>query len=189
MYRLNSEFEVTMYDYTVSNSDEVELIAEEISEEYGEKIKVTTLGDIMKSVKTISDLSGVIVLIVYIISIIFVLVVAYMVCSKVFFRERKDFGIYKAFGFTSTNLRMQFVLRFLIVAVIGSTIGTILSVIFSKKVIGLVLKMMGITNFNANYSVMGIVGPILLLSLGFGLSSLIISRKIKKVNTRMLIVE
>ena len=47
------------------------------------------------------------------------MVVIHMVCSKAFLRGRRDVGIYKALGFTSGKLQLQFVVRFFIVAALG----------------------------------------------------------------------
>ena len=54
--------------------------------------------------------------IIYLFSICFSLVVTQMVCKKSFMREKTNLGIYKALGYTVTNLRMQFAIRFFIVA-------------------------------------------------------------------------
>lgn len=186
---LDPDFEMTMCDYTISKPDDVKQISEDLIEEFGNKISVTTLLDVLDTVKTISDLSASIVLIVYAISVFFVLVVSYMVCNKIFLREKKDYGIYKAFGFASFDLRVQFALRFLLVSIIGAVLGSVISVLFNKAILGLVLRTLGITNFNAKYTVLGVAGPILLLCCSFTLGACWISRKIKKVDTRMLIVE
>lgn len=64
--------------------------------------------------------------IIYAISVVFSLVVVMMFCKKAFLQERRDIGIYKSLGFTSGKLRLQFAVRFLIVALIGSVLGSVL---------------------------------------------------------------
>ena len=187
--RLDPEFKMTMCDYTLKNPDKAEKIAEVLKDKYSEKVSVETLGDVLDSVKTISDMSVLIVIIVDIVSVLFVLIVAYMICNKVFTREKKDFGIYKAFGFTSIQLRVQFALRFLVISLLGTVIGVVISLLCNKNVLSMVLKIMGITNFNAKYTLFGVLGPVLLLCFGFTAGAFITSRRMKKIDTRMLIVE
>ncbi len=186
---LDPAFKMTMCDYTIAKPNDVQQISDELIKKFDNKIKVTTSADVLDTVKTISDLSAIIVLIVYAISIFFVLVVAYMVCNKVFLREKKDCGIYKAFGFGSFDLRVLFALRFLLVSLIGAVIGAAFSVLVNKAILGMVLKVMGITNFNAKYTVLGVAGPIILLCGSLTLGAYYVSRKIKKVDIRILIVE
>lgn len=187
--RLDSNFEMTMYDYTLTDGDTADDIAAALEDKYENEIEVQTLSDTLDSVKTISEMSVVIVLVVDMVSVFFVLVVALMICSKVFTREKKDFGIYKAFGFTSLGLRMQFALRFFVISIIGSAIGIVISLICNNALLGMVLRIMGITNFSAKYTFMGILVPVLLLCLGFTLGAFYTSRRMKKVDTRILITE
>lgn len=186
---LDPDFEMTMYDYSLTDGNTADDIADALEDKYEDEIEVQTLSDILDGVKTISDMSVVIVLVVDIVSVFFVLIVAFMICNKVFTREKKDFGIYKALGFTSLGLRVQFALRFLVISLIGNAIGIVISLLCNNALLGMVLKVMGITNFSAKYTIMGILTPALLLCLGFTLGAFHTSRRMKKIDTRILIVE
>lgn len=126
---------------------------------------------------------------IYVFSVIFALVVVSMICSKIFTQERRDLGIYKAVGFTSGKLRLLFAVRFLIVGIIGSAIGCALSFIFSSRALKVVLRNVGVTNFISNYSADTIVIPVILLLISFFLFAYIVSRKVKKVEIRELVIE
>ncbi|MBO4496036.1 MAG: ABC transporter permease [Clostridiales bacterium] len=139
--------------------------------------------------KSISAAVDVMKYTIYIFSVVFVLVVVSMICSKIFAQERKDLGIYKAIGFTSAKLRLMFAIRFLIIGVIGSAIGCAMSILFSEKALNKLLYSMGVTNFVSNYKVETILIPLVLLLVGFFLFAYFISRKVKKVQTRELVVE
>ena len=89
--------------------------------------------------------------VIYVISAVFALVVVSMMCSKTFVREKIDIGIYKALGFTSGKLRMQFAMRFLMVAFFGIIIGTALSLTLSDKMLSWMLRSMGIARFVIDY--------------------------------------
>lgn len=126
---------------------------------------------------------------IYVFSTIFVLVVVSMICSKIFAQERKDLGIYKAIGFTSGKLRLMFAIRFLIVGIIGSAIGCVFSILFSGKTLSKMLYSMGVTNFVTEYRTETVLIPLVLLLIGFFLFAYFVSRKVKRVQTRELVVE
>ncbi len=142
--------------------------------------------DDMKSITTAVDVMR---YTIYVFSIVFVLVVVSMICSKIFAQERKDLGIYKAIGFTSTKLRLMFAIRFLIIGVIGSTLGCVMSILFSAKALNKMLYSMGVTNFLSVYKTETILVPLVLLLVGFFIFAYFVSRKVKKVQTRELVVE
>lgn len=127
--------------------------------------------------------------VIYAFSILFALVVVYMVCSKIFIKERIDIGIYKALGFTSTSLRLQFAFRFLIVAGIGSVLGVILSYLLSNRLLNSLLRLMGITNFVADFTNRAILIPIILICFCFFLFAYLVSGRIKRVAVRELVTE
>lgn len=187
--RLDPSIEITTYDYKLADNGKASEIATKLKDQFGNEIEVTTLTDVLGTVNTITSLSKVIVIFVYSISVIFIIVAANMICGKIFLMELRDYGIYKSLGFSSQNLRAQFSIRFGILAVLGSGIGVLLSTMLNKQLIGAILRTLGITNFNANYTVFSIIGPILIMSITMSLSSYILSRKIKNVSTKMLISE
>ncbi len=127
--------------------------------------------------------------VIYSFSVIFALVTVHMVCSKAFIRERADIGIYKAMGFTSGNLRLQFALRFLIVSVLGSVIGAVLSVLFSGKLLNALLRSIGITHLAVDFTLTTFILPIALICICFFVFAYFVSRKIKNVDIRDLVVE
>ena len=127
--------------------------------------------------------------VIYIFSVLFALVVVHMVCTKAFLRERIDIGIYKSLGFTSGNLRMQFAVRFLIVALVGSAIGTILCAAFSGKLLSRLLRLMGISNFAVSFTPGTFLIPIALICVCFFVFSYAASRKMKQVEIKELVAE
>ena len=120
---------------------------------------------------------------------VFVAITVVLVCSKIFAKEKQDYGIYKAMGFTSTRLRRQFAVRFVICAFIGATIGIICTLLFSDALLSGILKMFGMYNFSSSLNVMAAIVPVIFMSLVYYLFSYIVLRKMKKVTPRVLITE
>lgn len=125
----------------------------------------------------------------YVICIIFAAVVVHMICSKIFQRERKDIGIYKAVGMTSSQLRGQFALRFALVAFVGSVIGCAAALLSAKPLLSLLMSMIGLTNFLTDFSSAMLLLPTAAMVLSFFAFSYIASSRVKSVEIRELITE
>ena len=121
--------------------------------------------------------------------LIFAAVVVSMTSKRAFIRERKDIGIYKATGFTVGALRLQFALRFALVALIGSAIGCISGLLWSRKILTYVLRIVGLTDFTSDNEPVTFIIPAVLICVCFFAAAYISSRRIKSVNVRELITE
>lgn len=176
------------YSYDLVDASECQAIAEELNEKYSDLFEAKGFEqDQMLSLYTTSI--DAMTILIYIISIVFSLVVIMMFCKKAFLQERKDIGIYKSLGFTSTKLRLQFAVRFLIVSLIGSAFGAVLSVLFTQPILTATFRILGVSVFNAQFTVMSFVIPILIVAVSFFVFSFFASRKIKKVEIKELVVE
>lgn len=177
------------YVYDLEDDDLADEIYEEITEKYSEKeVYFGYDTDFSGDDSIIFALYGVTILI-YILSGIFVAITVVLVCSKIFAKEKQDYGIYKAMGFTSAKLRRQFAVRFVICAFIGSTIGIICTLLFSNALLSGILKMFGMYNFSSSLNVVAAIVPVVFMSVVYYLFSYIVSRKMKKVTPRVLITE
>ncbi len=175
--------------YSLKDIEGNKQAAEALNEKYGDILTAEALDEEDMYDETISIAIDAMKAVIYIFSIIFSLIVVHMVCSKTFLRERMDIGIYKAIGFTSGNLRMQFAVRFLIVAVIGAVAGTVLSLMFSAEFLGKVLRVMGISHFEVSYTPLTVILPIAIACICFFAFAYIASRKIKKVEITELVIK
>ncbi len=176
--------------YSLESGDDEKLnekIAGSLNEKFGDIIEAEVTNDLIgNSTETAIQAMQ---MIIYVFSVMFSLVVVHMVCSKAFIQERTDIGIYKAVGFTSKKLRMQFAVRFLMVAVLGSAIGSVLSVTLSGRLLSSLLYSIGIIQLEVSFTVFTFVAPIALICVCFFVFAYLVSRKIKKVSIRELVVE
>lgn len=131
----------------------------------------------------------ILVLAVFGVSVIFSAVVISMICTKAFIKERSDIGILKAIGFTAKELQRQFAFRFLIVSATGSVIGGICSLFFTKPLLEMLLRMVGVTRIESNITIVTFIIPAVLICLCFFVFSYFAARKTKKVEVRELISE
>ena len=189
--RLRGE-EVTLYYryYVLEDKTQLDAIEKMLQEEYGDDLEVQVYTEENNPIT--SMYSGIVTLLQIIIdvfSLIFVAVAVRMVCTKVFLQERTDIGIYKAIGFTSGKLRMQFAMRFFLVALVGAMFGILLSVLASRKAIGLVMRFAGVSKLALTFTVESLLVPVLIISVSCMVFAFIAARKIKKVEVRELVVE
>lgn len=185
--RIGIDF-VNYASYSLSDTSRCDELEKALNDKYGDILRCET--NVENSINsTQAVVTNAMKLIIYIFSVIFTLVVITMVCKKAFLQEKTDIGIYKAIGFKVSSLRLQFAVRFLIVSVIGSAIASVLSYLFSSKLLSLLLKSMGITNMTVGFKVLTFAIPIVIILICFFLFSYIVSRKIKEVEVTELIVE
>lgn len=174
--------------YSLKDASQRFAIADQINERFSDIVTATASEE-----DSVMDLYAVarnaMTVIIYVISIVFSLVVVMMVCKKAFLQERRDIGIYKSLGFTSAKLRLQFAVRFLIVSIIGSAVGTVLSFFFTEKVLTMVFRLLGISSFNAQFTVVSFAVPVAIIAVSFFSFAYLASSRIKTVEIKELVIE
>lgn len=175
--------------YNIGNPSKSEKLVQMLNKKYSGILTATDVTEENEGDDIYSFAVNTMKVVIYAFSVIFSLVVVHMVCSKAFLRDKTDIGIYKAMGFTSGNLRLQFAVRFLIIAAIGSAFGTVFSMLFSGKLINIMLKNIGISSFAVELTAGTFLVPIALICGCFFVFAYLVSRKIKSVSVRELVVE
>lgn len=188
--RLGIETKTIYRYYTIKDKSQANAIADEITAKYGDDVKVDVYDeDADSEMQMYNMIISVLKIVIYAFSIIFAFVVVRMVCSKTFIQERTDIGIYKAMGFTSGRLRLGFAIRFLIIAIIGSVFGSVLSVLLSEKILSQLFRLMGMSKVVLEFTAAAMLVPIGAISLSFFVFAYLVSRRVKKVAVRELVVE
>ena len=173
--------------YFLEDASKKEAVTAALNEAYG--------GDVHVHENTWPGLYGIIsamqtlLVFQYGMAAVFILIVTIMTGSKILSEEQSDIGIYKAVGFTSGQLRGAFALRFMLVAVFGSIIGTILAAVLTDPLVSMVMRMAGISNFSSGMTAGNTLVPsaaVILLFTGFAYAA---SWKVKKVDLTALIAE
>lgn len=174
--------------YSISDTSHLEDIKAEINEKYGDILECT-VSDGTEEMSVYQTATDLVKVVIDIFSVVFALVVTIMVCKKCFLQEKTDIGIYKAVGFKISSLRLQFAIRFLIIAAVSSVIGLGLSILLSEKMVTMLLRNMGISAFALEFHAGTFLIPIVMICFCFFAFSYIVSRKIKEVDIKVLITE
>lgn len=126
---------------------------------------------------------------VTIISIILIAAITFLVSLVVAWRETVYGGILKAIGFTPNQLRMQFASRFIFVTLLGSFIGILGSVMLDGRLINLLFSLVNIAGINSGVTIRVLIVNIIFIVLSASVSAWWVSRRMKKLNVRLLLSE
>ena len=171
--------------YSLESDEKTSEIVDALNEKFPELIEARENHGMMEETYEMVIFS--MQIIIYVFSLLFSLIVVHMVCARAFVQERTDIGIYKAIGFTAGKLRLQFAFRFLTAAALGSAIGAVFSYAFSARILGMLLRGIGITSFRTTFDIFTFVVPITVICLGFFAFAWLASRKIRQVEIRELV--
>ena len=175
------------WHYFLTDPSQKTIISEALENTYG--------GDIHVHENTWPGLFGIIsamralVILMYGLVAIFILIVTVMTGSKILSAEQKDLGIYKAIGFSTNRLRLTFALRFGMVALIGSIIGTVLATFLTEPLVSSVMKLAGISNFAAHSTWESTLLPTVVVAFLFTAFSYFAAGKMKRIELTVLITE
>ena len=125
----------------------------------------------------------------YIIVILFVLAVTLLTAGKLLNAEQKDLGIYRAMGFSAGRLRRSFALRFGIIALLGSILGTIFSAVLTDPLVAVLMRMEGISNFSSHPGFGTVLLPGAVVLLLFTAFAWLSAWKIKTIPLSVLVSE
>lgn len=176
-------------EYILEDKQVVSTLVEQLNNQFGDDITVAKAADAFGALDPVVTAVNGVSMLVYLLSVIFVIIVIFLICTKIFGKEHKDYGIYKAVGYTSRRLRLQFALRFVIVSVISSLVGIIMSLALADFCMGFLLSNLGISQFKAEFTLGSLLFPMLFMAVVFFLFSYLLSGKIRRVTPRVLISE
>ena len=119
----------------------------------------------------------------------FILIVTIMTGSRLLAAEQRNTGIYKALGFTSSQLRLSFALRFGMTATLGGILGLALAAVVTDPLVSSTMKLAGISNFTSAPTWNSTLLPIVVVIGLFTLFAYLAASKIKRADLTVLISE
>ncbi len=132
---------------------------------------------------------GLIVMVIVVLNIIVVMVVIRLLMKTIFIKKEKEFGIKKAVGFTSSQLRLQLALSLIPVCIIGALLGAVLGHIFINPLFALIFRSFGIMKSDLIMKPVLILIAVAAVSLLVFVCSYILSGRMKRVSAYKLIQE
>lgn len=112
-----------------------------------------------------------------------------LVIGRMFTAERHDLGVYRALGFTSRALRLQFALRFFLVALAGCALGAAAAALGGSWLMGQLFGLFGVSQFAVDTNPLTVGGLTVGLALVFLVAAYASALKVKRVDVRELVAE
>ncbi|MBR1816593.1 MAG: ABC transporter permease [Lachnospiraceae bacterium] len=187
--RKSSDWTWKIAYYKIEDDSKIDGIIDLINERYGEYNISAAKAELGIADDTIVVAIEGISVVIYVLSAIFIIITVLLVSSKMFEREKKDYGILKSCGFEVGDLRSQFALRFMLASIVGSLLGMVLALIFGERIMSLIFSMFGVMHLDFSFGISALIIPICVMALMFYAFAYLVSRRIKKVSTRVLVVE
>lgn len=125
----------------------------------------------------------------YVIVVIVIFTSVYLSGTKMIYREQHDLTVYRVTGFTVTDLRFSFALRFGVVAAIGALGGLLVSMLLTDTLLDRLLRMAGISGFTSHPDFWALILPALVVSLLFTLFAFHVAKRIGSMEFNSLVIE
>ena len=174
------------------NVKETEKILEECKDKYGAHI-INTM-DFFKiiggSMTTFKSISAMMLVIMIVISVVVIGLILFLLIKSLIYHKRKDYGIYKALGYTSGSLMLQTALSFMPAVVASIIIFSIGSYYGANPYMSTFMRAFGLVQCRFDIPVVGVV----LIGIGLAAASFALAvlqtRRIKKIEAyNMLVAE
>lgn len=108
---------------------------------------------------------------------VFVLVATLLTAKKLINKEQRDLCSYRTIGFSALKIRLSFALRFGMVSLLGSSLGTALSALLTDPLVSMLMRMEGISNFSSHPGFLRILFPGAAVTLLFYLFAFISAKR------------
>lgn len=143
----------------------------------------------VSNISSISDAAAIVALTVLVGTLLTITLVFYMVIKSMLVRRSREFGIYKANGYTNRQLMEQIAVGFMPSVIIGTALGWLLACIFINPLATPLFQGVGISrlNFNLHPGILAVTG-VLLAGFSF-LICMVMAWKIRKITVYTLLTD
>ena len=180
------------FDTDTETEEEVDRILNNCEDEYGEHMisKMNFYGIIAGSLTTFKSVATTMLISMCVISVLVILLVMFLLVKALILNKRRDFGVFKAIGFTSDNLVLQTALSFMPAIILAVILSSVLSYHYANRFMNLVMSSFGIIKSNFFIPVQGVILIAIAMIVISFLLAVFESRKIKRIEAyNMLISE
>ena len=167
-------------------------IIDEVKDEFGiHVVNTINFNDLMSgSMTTFSGISMIMLILMVSISIVVIALILFLLIKSLIYNKRKDYGIYKALGYTSGSLMLQTALSFMPSIIASVIVFSTVSYYVVNPYMSIYMRAFGLMTCNFDVPVIGVV------AIGAGLAvvsfflALLQTARIKKIEAyNMLVAE
>ena len=180
------------YWFDCDDNETTKAIINDCSEKFGDHI-ISTMNfyEILEgSMTTFKGLATMMLIFICVVSAALILLVLYLLIKAFIFSKRKDYGIYKAIGYTSNSLMLQTALSFMPSIIVSTVVFSVVSYYMANPYMNLIMMFFGIVKSNFVIPIPGLTAialGVIVISFIFALFE---ARKIKNIEAyNMLLAE
>ena len=191
MKRAFSEYKGTrLYVYLKPNIN-TEDVVKELSNKYKDSnISIRNFDELYNSV--LSSFNGgvaILSVVCLVVTVLVIILILFMLIKLKLLKDRKTYGVYKALGYRSQEIKWQITMNFAPVISLGVLIGIILGIYFVNPLFILALSMAGIQKCSLAINPSICIAAFLFMFILTIIISMISSRKVKYIEPCRIIME
>ena len=180
------------YWFDCDDNETTKTVIDDCSEKFEDHI-VSTMNfyEILEgSMTTFKGLAAMMLVFICVISAALILLVLYLLIKAFVFTKRKDYGIYKAIGYTSNSLILQTALSFMPSIIVSTVVFSVVSYFTANPYMNIIMMFFGIVKSNFIIPIPGLAAIALGVIVISFLFALFEARKIKNIEAyNMLLAE
>lgn len=182
---------VAMYVYLINDDPaSIEATAIELINKFGRDIYVVNFSENLKLLMaSIEQPVAIAVYLVMAITVFVVCFVLFLMISTIIRQRKKDFGVMKALGFTSKQIIAQMLLSFLPIIVVGILVGTIVGILATNPLLGVMFASSGIAKAMFTVPIALVLICEIVLAVVCILTVVLVSLKTKRISAHKLIAD
>jgi len=180
------------YMFDTDSDEEIDPFLKACDEKFGDHVivSINMLKSIEASLITFKGIATLMMVMVGLISALVILLVLFLLIRSLVFSKRKDYGIYKAIGYTSKSLILQTAGSFMPAIILSVIIYSVLSYFMANPYMNLIMINFGLMKCTFNIPIPGVIIIGVAMILISFLFAVLQARRIKKVEPyKMLIAE
>lgn len=178
--------------YALADPGKAAEVRAAVEERFGDKVDAQPTGmfsDTSEMIGLIQTLFTVMGYAMTVVAAALVFLAVSLIIGRMFSAEQHDLGVYRAIGFTSRALRVQFALRFFLVALVGCVLGALTAALGGSWLMGQLFGLFGVSRFALDANPLMVAGLAVGLALVFLVAAYVSARKVKRVDVRELVAE
>lgn len=178
----------TLYIY-LDNEEKAEQFIEQVNNKYSNDILSTmNYAESMESATTMYvSLISIICIVIIIITLLLIYLILHIIISSIITRKKQELGIFKALGYENKQLVKQLVGGFIPSAILGTTLGLIVSKIGMHNIYNKIFIAVGAYKVSFKYPILIFILIAIFLIIATLFIATILAKKIKKISVYSLI--
>ena len=148
------EKQIPYFNVYLENPEEAEEVAREYKADYNELLLDTVNAyKLQKEAQNMyMGITVVFVVVIFVVTILIVLFILYIVIKSLLVKRRQELGIYKAMGYTNSQLMLQTIGSFIPTSIVAIVFSSILAIFYMPDIYRFIFETLGIMKNNIEIS-------------------------------------